>query len=416
MLGLPGMVLNIILQIAGFKGGVCNQLAEKTGSLGTVSFDSCKVSGSAYCVAPTRYSYVVTWSDPDEDYRIDPERPATFHFRVVEGEVPYVDTLKALEEGAESIKIGEEQDDKQRERRESICTDTWNNAKDLFPKLIGGCLQQYVSTALHCAGVEGNVKAYILTGIPPELQDTCQNCVDDCPEECKVEEDPGERMEGICRRLDEKQDTVPEIPGVFRNAKSILPAKVPVSLENLSGETIDCLKRKGVHIPDDAEEVYVRASEVRECFTDNEKELYANAVADLWEERTKDDAWYCDPYTESVWNDIPGAGFIKEKLGGVFDSIAKKLSGIVDEACRAAGLERIADITNTACGDKESIKDAAKAVAFNPMLALACTSNAEFGKWSAKALVAEYNHIYHTHIAHLIGQIGNNGWGECNPD
>jgi len=396
--------VDIILQILGFEGGLCGRLAEGTGSVGTISLDGCTISGSAYCVAPEKYAYIVSWGDPNEKYRIDPDRPATFHFRIVEGDVGYVNILKGLETAAKKINVGSVNEGEQEKRKREICAETWNNAKEALPKLVAGCLQQYVQTAIECAPRASNeIKTYILTGIPPDLQEYCQNCGPNCEDsKCMPEKDPVKAMEGVCKRLEEHRDVVPEIPGVFRNGGSGLPDMLCAPAEGLSESTKKCLEKSGVDTSGNT--VCTPLPIMEKCFSKEEKQRYARTLLSEWGRKVKEDLWYCDPYTEGLWKGIQN----------VVNTAIDRLNSLTSEICQRLGIKPTTDIVNEICRDDVSITDAVKTIAVGPAFAIACTSSAEYGKMSAKAMVSEYNHIYHKHIVPLIHRVKQSGgWGAC---
>jgi len=216
--------LNFVLALLGL-GDICGETAKKTSTSPTViSFDACKISGSVYCAAPTRYSYIVTWSDPSDRYRINPDVPATFHFRVVEGEVPYTATLKAVENIVKEITVT---GTKNNADEEEVSKEILSNARRYLPGIIEGCVKQYTQVELRCRGnlPEKDV-TYILTGYTPQNLEVCgTNC------------QPKDSLKEICQRLKEYNDTI-TIPGVYKHRNATDWAKIIAGSE----DTVYCDK------------------------------------------------------------------------------------------------------------------------------------------------------------------------------
>ena len=213
--GIPDLVLKLL----GMEG-ICENVAEATANTAAViSFDACQISGSAYCVAPTEYAYIVTWSDPNERYRIDPDVPATFHLRVSEGKIPYAETLKVLESTAQSLTVGSEE---QKDLENEYATEILANAQQYLPQIIESCLKQYTSVETKCrSSLSDENVTYILTGYYPQELETCG---DSCQ--------PKDNMEGMCKRMSKFGDAV-SVPGVYTDRSTADWAKIVAGFEEM---------------------------------------------------------------------------------------------------------------------------------------------------------------------------------------
>lgn len=389
-----GGIVNILCMFAGIPENkcLCGQISGAAGSYGTISFDTCNISDSVYCVAPERISFVVVWSDPNENYRLDKERPATFMFRVSLGENPYKETLEALEQAAEEIKIGQSDDASVREERKEICQETVSNMASVLPQLTEGCIQQYASTLIKCSGTDEGTLNYILTGIPESLQETCAQCSgEDCPEGCRIDGDP---LEGICKRLDEKK--FKSIPGLYRGEG--LPEFACVASTDLTEDQKNCLQQQGVYT--NGETVCFGEGAANAC---GMGDIYRANVVESWLSTVGDDPWFCDPYVQGSLTDA-----IKKAVEKVMD----KVNAFTQTLCQVAGVKNISDVI-TNCDGERSIKDIVKS--FSP-LGLACSNTQQYGAYRADELSAEYNYLYYEHFWPTIQEISRQGWGICSPD
>ena len=377
---------------------VCDRVSSLTGSYGTISFDTCQISGSVYCVAPEEYSYIVMWSDPDERYRVGTE-PATFQFRVVEGKIDFADQLKVLEDETEEISVSTTGEEELEDEKKEICRETLSTMAEYLPEMTGGCIENYVATTLKCSDLDEKTIEYVLTGVPPSLQEYCKNCGENCSDpRCSPDgDDSQKRLEGICKRL-EKIGYSSDIPGFYRGRG--LPEFACIDGTELDDAAKSCLSERGVVT--DAERICFGKDAAEACGLTS---VYNANVAENWLSMVEDDPWFCDPY---VGESSPITA-VKNAVKKVLD----KINSWANVLCQMAGVRDVQDLVS-GCEKNPSVGDIVKSIS---PLGMSCANARDYGTYRANELSAEYNNIYYNYIGPTIAAIQSaGGYGNCSAD
>ncbi len=113
---------------------------------GTIGLSPCEQSGYLTCAAPTNFSVVITWTDPDLNYSVT-KNPATFHFRVnLAKYFTGMDAeLSALQDEVNSLpKMAEQKPIKVKE------SDAKKLDKDCVNRMLADCMVQYYRAYAEC--------------------------------------------------------------------------------------------------------------------------------------------------------------------------------------------------------------------------------------------------------------------------
>ncbi len=455
-------VPDLVLELMGL-GGICDRVGEHTvNSPAVISYGGCSTTGSVYCVAPTKYSYIVAWSDPNEKYRVDPGFPATFKFRIVEGDVDYKKTLEMYETVTKAVKLSEEDSSTQKEREKQYSKKILAKAADILPGIMAGCLRQYTEVELKCGYIpplsDENVQ-WIMTGIRGTVSTTTGSAtgtgsMTEEERREKIAEESNKMMDSlkdICKRIRETDEKITEsirIPGMYNgadtttlltltkttvdlmvkirdtiNGKDSIPddakTAIQTAIDDINGsslnidDAIDRMKdvNKAIYnnLPDDDAD---KATLLQDCYTTIQNLSLLKTIINNYNDKTFN---YCDQYIEDSGGGITGA--IKNVVNKIKDKVKSALEWLEDKFEKAVSVSCV--LTHGTASCKMDDIDSILRNASNPFCATHCAieeGKTLVGAERAKKMIAEYNMLYHNYIVGEVARASSSGIGRCKKD